>query len=67
MAVIRIPKQYLVGQDEDSITIEVPDTALVNWQQNQMTSADRVRDRLAGLNLTEEDVADAVAWARQAG
>jgi hypothetical protein len=65
MAVIKIPRQYLVGQDEDSITIEVPDTVLVNWQQHQITSADRVRDQLAGLNLTEADVADAVAWASQ--
>lgn len=65
MAVIKIPKQYLVSQDEDSITIEVPDNVLVNWQQNQITEADRVRDKLAALNLTEEDVADAVVWARQ--
>jgi len=28
--------------------------------------ADAVRAKLAALNLTEEDVADAVAWARKA-
>lgn len=65
MAVIKIPKQYLVGQDEDSITIDVPDNLLVNWQQSHATGADLVRDKLAPLNLTEDDVADAVAWARQ--
>jgi hypothetical protein len=65
MAVIKISKQYLVGQDEASITVDVPEMVLAQWQDQAGTPADRVRDRLATLDLTEKDLDDAITWARQ--
>lgn len=32
----------------------------------RISRADAVRDKLAALGITEQDVADAVAWARKA-
>jgi len=34
MPVIKIPKQYLVNQDEDSITVDVPSSVLALWQRD---------------------------------
>ncbi|MFM5887730.1 MAG: hypothetical protein ACKPFD_12480 [Dolichospermum sp.] len=34
MTLIKIPKHYLVSQDEDSITIDVPESILLNWQKD---------------------------------
>lgn len=34
MPVIKIPKQYLVNQDEDSITVDVPASLLALWQRD---------------------------------
>lgn len=34
MPIIRIPKQYLVKQDEDSITVDVPTSVLLLWQRD---------------------------------
>ncbi len=64
MAVIKIPKQYLVEQDEASITVDVPEMVLAQWQERAET-VNRVRDKLAALHLTEKDLEDAVNWARQ--
>ncbi|MFM2432200.1 MAG: hypothetical protein RLZZ511_3414 [Cyanobacteriota bacterium] len=55
MVVIKIPKQYLIGQDADSITIDIPDNLLVNWEHH-VTTTDQVRKKLAALNLTEDDI-----------
>jgi hypothetical protein len=65
MAVIKISKQYLVGQDEASITVDVPEMVLAQWQDQSGTPADQVRDQLATLALTEKDLEDAINWARQ--
>lgn len=70
MPIIKIPKRYLVEQDEESITLDVPAKILALWQHNYTTvtttvTADRVRDKLEALEITEEDIADTVAWARQ--
>jgi hypothetical protein len=65
MAVIKISKQYLVGQDEASITVDVPEMVLAQWREQAGTSADQVRDRLATLDLTERDLDDAINWVRQ--
>lgn len=34
MPVIKIPKQYLVNQDEDSITVDIPASVLALWQRD---------------------------------
>lgn len=34
MPVIKIPKQYLVNQDEDSIIVDVPASVLALWQRD---------------------------------
>jgi hypothetical protein len=64
MTVIKIPKQYLVEQDEASITVDVPEVVLAQWQERAET-VNRVRDRQATLALTKKDLEDAINWARQ--
>ncbi|MDJ0674160.1 MAG: hypothetical protein QNJ36_01955 [Calothrix sp. MO_167.B42] len=34
MARIKIPKHYLVSEDEDSITVDVPDSILLRWKRD---------------------------------
>jgi hypothetical protein len=34
IALIRIPKHYLVDQDEDSITVDIPESVLLNWEKD---------------------------------
>jgi hypothetical protein len=34
MTLIKIPKHYLVYQDEDSITVDIPESMLLNWQKD---------------------------------
>ncbi len=34
MPVIKIPRHYLVSQDEDSITIDVPESMLLHWRKD---------------------------------
>ena len=34
MPIIKIPKHYLVEQDEDSITVNIPESMLLNWQKD---------------------------------
>ncbi len=66
MPVIKIPKQYLIEQDEASITVDVPETVLALWQQEDSAiTADLVREKLAALPIAESDIQDAVTWARQ--
>jgi hypothetical protein len=31
---IKIPKHYLVSQDEDSITVDVPESMLLYWKND---------------------------------
>jgi hypothetical protein len=31
---IKIPKHYLVSQDEDSITVDVPESMLLHWKRD---------------------------------
>ena len=31
---IKIPKHYLVSQDEDSITVDVPESMLLHWKND---------------------------------
>ncbi|MCC5638581.1 hypothetical protein LC593_22650 [Nostoc sp. CHAB 5844] len=33
MPLIKIPKHYLVYQDEESITVDIPESMLLNWQK----------------------------------
>jgi hypothetical protein len=63
MAVIKISKQYLIEQDDASITVDVPELLLAQWR-GQTGGGDRVREKLARLDLTEKDLEDAVNWAR---
>ncbi|MTJ51470.1 hypothetical protein FJR38_01610 [Anabaena sp. UHCC 0253] len=34
MPLIKIPRHYLVSQDEDSITVDVPESMLLNWKKD---------------------------------
>ncbi len=34
MPLIKIPKHYLVSQDEDSITVDVPESILLRWKRD---------------------------------
>ncbi len=63
MAVIKISKEYLIEQDDASITVDVPELLLAQWR-DQLGGGDRVREKLAKLYLTEKDLEDAVSWAR---
>jgi hypothetical protein len=31
---IKIPRYYLVSQDEDSITVDVPESMLLHWKRD---------------------------------
>lgn len=33
MPLIKIPRHYLVSQDEDSITVDVPESMLSHWKK----------------------------------
>lgn len=34
MPLIKIPRHYLVSQDEDSITVDVPESILLHWKKD---------------------------------
>ena len=34
MPLIKIPRHYLVSQDEDSITVDVPESTLLHWKKD---------------------------------
>lgn len=34
MPLIKIPRHYLVSQDEDSITVDVPESMLLHWKKD---------------------------------
>ncbi len=34
MPIIKIPKHYLVYQDEDSITVDIPESMLLHWKKD---------------------------------
>ncbi len=34
MPIIKIPKHYLVCQDEDSITVDIPESMLLDWEKD---------------------------------
>ena len=34
MPLIKIPRYYLVSQDEDSITVDVPESMLLHWKKD---------------------------------
>ncbi|QLE55557.1 hypothetical protein [Nostoc sp. TCL26-01] len=34
MPLIKIPKNYVLYQDEDSITVDIPESMLLNWQKD---------------------------------
>ncbi len=48
------------------VEIEVKEDRLV-LAPTPRTAADEVREKLSKLGITEQDVADAVAWARKGG
>ena len=48
------------------VDIEVKEDRLVLTPVTR-TAADEVREKLAKLGITEQDIADAVAWARRGG
>jgi hypothetical protein len=33
---IQIPKHYLISQNEDSITVDIPESMLLDWQKNYL-------------------------------
>ncbi len=34
MPIIKIPRHYLVSQDEDSITVDIPESMLLPWKKD---------------------------------
>ncbi len=34
MTLIKIPKSYLVSEDEHSIIVDIPESMLLNWQKD---------------------------------
>ena len=48
------------------VEIEVNEDCLV-LTPTPRTAADEVREKLSRLGITEQDIADAVAWARRGG
>jgi hypothetical protein len=34
MPLIKIPRHYLVSQDEDSITVDIPESMLLHWKRD---------------------------------
>jgi len=34
MPLIKIPRNYLVSQDKDSITVDIPEPVLLSWQKD---------------------------------
>jgi len=55
-----MPDHSNVTQD----TVQLPLTVF-REQIPKTVTADRVRDKLEALEITEEDITDAVAWVRQ--
>ncbi|WP_414565221.1 MULTISPECIES: hypothetical protein [unclassified Anabaena] len=62
MPLIKIPKHYLVYQDEDSITVDVPESMLLNWKkdydkisQAQGILKHKKEDILAHLNILRQE------------
>ncbi|MBG1263560.1 hypothetical protein [Nostoc commune] len=39
MPIIKIPKHYLVAQDENSITVDIPESVLLNWEKDSQKIA----------------------------
>lgn len=62
MSIIKIPRHYLVSQDEDSITIDLPESMLLNWKRDygKITQAKGIlKDKKAAImthldNLRQE-------------
>jgi hypothetical protein len=59
---IKIPKHYLVYQDEDSITVDVPESMLLNWKkdydkisQAQGILKHKKEEILAHLNILRQE------------
>ena len=48
------------------VEIEVKDNRLI-FTPDPRTAADAVREKLAKIGINEQDIADAVAWARKGG
>jgi bifunctional DNA-binding transcriptional regulator/antitoxin component of YhaV-PrlF toxin-antitoxin module len=65
---LTLPKRALDALGPDAVPsyfeIEVQDGRII-LTPARTGSADAVRRKLAEIGITEEDVADAVAWARQ--
>ncbi|MCG6137782.1 MAG: hypothetical protein MET45_24630 [Nostoc sp. LLA-1] len=62
MPLIKIPKHYLVYQDEDSITVDVPESMLLNWKkdykkisQAQGILKHKKEELLAHLNILRQE------------
>jgi len=52
----------------DRAFMQVPGLRVIDWSANiAATPAQQVRDKLAGVEITERDVADDVAQVRSAG
>ncbi|MBE9037940.1 hypothetical protein [aff. Roholtiella sp. LEGE 12411] len=34
MPIIKIPKHYLIYQDENSITVDIPESMLLDWEKD---------------------------------
>jgi hypothetical protein len=32
--IIKIPKHYLIDQDEDSITVDIPESIMLDWEKD---------------------------------
>jgi hypothetical protein len=63
---ITLPKAVIAGVPaSDYFEVEVVDGRIV-LTPVRISKADALRDKLAELEITEKDIADAVKWARRA-
>ena len=64
---LTLPKAVLAAFPEAEYFDVTEENGRIVLAPVRVTRADAVRAKLADLGLTEADVAEAVAWARQAG
>jgi hypothetical protein len=57
LALIKIPRYYLVSQDEDSITVDVPESMLSHWKRDyeKITKAKGILKHKKGEMLAHLD------------
>ena len=64
---ITLPEEVALAlHGVEYVDVEIKDGCLLLTPVPR-TAADAVRDKLAKMGITEQDIADAVAWARRGG